>query len=375
MSFERPALSQLIEQTQSDFEARLPGADARVHNSLINVLARVHAGALHGLYGYLESIRDNAFLIDPDDDYLELMASRWGISREANNYAGGYAFFFATNGVVIPEGYLMQDKNGRNYATIRSGRTYSYDDGEDYQTPQFVTDYKPADWVILPIRALEVGEVDLARGDQLTVMHPVASGGSIAVVYGSFRGGEQIESNDDLKERLFDRMRRPPMGGTVRDYERWALSAHSDITRVWVFPQYQSQRGNVTIFIAADHPDSGRPGVPIAHHFSAVNAVLAEKAPALASINVLSVFVSMFTITVSDYQSSLPDVDAKERMRRTVIDFLIRESAPGGVIKIGRLRDAMSSTPGLISHNLVAPAADIQASEGTVFALGDITWT
>lgn len=362
MSFERPSLSRLIEQTQSDFEARLPGADARVHNSLINVLARVHAGALHGLYGYLESIRDNAFLIDPDDDYLELMASRWGISRKANNYASGFVTVFATAGVVIPKGYLLRDKNGRNYATIKSRQAHTRE-----------TETSSA--VVMQVKALEIGQVDLATGDRLTVIHPVANAGSEAAVYAPFLGGQEVESNSDLKERLFDRMRRPPMGGTVRDYERWVMSAHSDITRVWVFPNYQSQRGNVTIFVTIDLEDYGRPGAVGAHHFDAVNVLLAENAPALVSINVLQTPVKTLQLTISDYQSSLPLVEAKERMEQTLIDFLIRESTPGGVIKIGRLRDAMSATPGLISHNLVTPNSDIQAPEDTIWVLGYITWT
>lgn len=372
MSFERPTLSDLIEQTQTDFEARLPGADARVHNSLVNVLARVHAGALHGLYGYLDSIRDNAFLIDPDDEYLELMASRWGISRQANNYDGGFAYFFAQDGLTIPKGYLLQDKNGRNYATIQTGLAVA-NRSNYYPTPQLVVDDPTLGWVVIPIKALEVGKANIAVDEQFTVMHPIAGGGSTAIAYGAFYGGDEIESNDDLKERLIDRMRRPPMGGTIRDYERWVLGAHSDISRVWVFPNYQSQVGNVTIFMAGDIEGVG-PGVLGTHHFDAVEVAIAEKAPILANVDVLPVEKAKLPLKITDYQSTLQTDDARDQIKQTIIDFLFREATPGEAIKIGKLREALSATPGMISHNLVTPAADIQASDGKILVLGNILW-
>lgn len=54
MPFNRPTLPQLIQRNITDIESRLPGRDARLRRSNLNVLAKVHAGAAHGLYGALD---------------------------------------------------------------------------------------------------------------------------------------------------------------------------------------------------------------------------------------------------------------------------------------------------------------------------------
>ncbi len=117
MAYQRPTLSDLINQSQRDFEATLTGTDARIAKSLINVIARAHAGALHEMYGYLENIRDNALLIDPDDDYVDLLASRWNLQRRTNTFANGYLVVIkpASNIDGMPKGIVFTDSNGRNY--------------------------------------------------------------------------------------------------------------------------------------------------------------------------------------------------------------------------------------------------------------------
>ena len=71
MSFERPDLPTLIERAIADIESRLTGADARLRRSNLNVLARVHSGAAHGLYGYLDWLAKQILPDSADAEFLE----------------------------------------------------------------------------------------------------------------------------------------------------------------------------------------------------------------------------------------------------------------------------------------------------------------
>ena len=83
MSLERPTLSTLIDRARGDINSRLDGADARLRRNVLDVLVRMHAGAMNDLYGLASQI---ALQIHPDTasaDILARYAGRWGIVRKA----------------------------------------------------------------------------------------------------------------------------------------------------------------------------------------------------------------------------------------------------------------------------------------------------
>ena len=89
MPFKRPSLTDLESDTISQIDANLDATDPRARRSVLGVLARVFAGSLHGLYGYLEWISRQAFPWSADREYLEDWAAMWGITRTAAVAATG----------------------------------------------------------------------------------------------------------------------------------------------------------------------------------------------------------------------------------------------------------------------------------------------
>ncbi|SDH88285.1 hypothetical protein, partial [Roseospirillum parvum] len=53
MPFDRPTLPELVTTTEADLTSRLGTTAARLRVGVVDVLARVWAGGVHGLYGYL----------------------------------------------------------------------------------------------------------------------------------------------------------------------------------------------------------------------------------------------------------------------------------------------------------------------------------
>ena len=117
MAFTRPDLPTLIDRAESDIETRLPGADARLRRSNLNVLARVHSGAVHGLYGYLEWIVRQVIIDTADGDWLARHASIWGVARKAAAPAAGSITVTGSNGAIVPAGAMLARSDGVRYAT------------------------------------------------------------------------------------------------------------------------------------------------------------------------------------------------------------------------------------------------------------------
>src|SRR6218665_3581295 len=103
MSYQVPTRRQLVDRAHSDIDARLKGANARLHASNLNVLGIVHAGAVDGLYRYLAWIKDQMFVKTCDEEQLQIRAEELRVPRKVAGFASGPVSFPAEPGKVIPE--------------------------------------------------------------------------------------------------------------------------------------------------------------------------------------------------------------------------------------------------------------------------------
>ena len=117
MAFTRPTLPTLLERARGDIDARMPGADSRLRRSALDVLARTHAGGVHGLYGYLDSIALNALPDTATDTWLLRWAAILGVTPKAATAAEGVVIASGVSGSVIPSGTELQRADGVEYVT------------------------------------------------------------------------------------------------------------------------------------------------------------------------------------------------------------------------------------------------------------------
>lgn len=117
MPFERPSLPQLIDRVSGDLESRMAGVDARLRRSNAAVLSRVHAGATHGLYGYLAWLALQLLPDTAESEHLLRHASIWGQARRAAVPAAGGVTFSGANDAVIPAGTLLQRSDEMEFVT------------------------------------------------------------------------------------------------------------------------------------------------------------------------------------------------------------------------------------------------------------------
>lgn len=348
MTFVRPTLSDLIERARGDIETRLPDADSRLRHSVLDVLARTHAGTAAGLYGYLDHLARQLMPDTAEAEYLARWASIWGVDRKAATAAQVSATANGTNGSAIAPGTELQRIDGRLYrtrfeATIAAGSA------------------------IVTIEAVEAGAAgDLEAGATLTFTSPVAGVSAEVVVTALTVAGSEEEDDGSLAARLLDRIRKPPQGGTSADYVAWAL-AQPGVTRAWAYGAWMGLGTVGLTFVMEDRENI----IPAAPDIAAVQGALDVLRPVTAELIVFAPEADPVDVVIRLVPDT-PGVQAA--IRAELADFFRRESEPGGVLYRSRLDEAISLAEGEFTHELLVPGSNIEAQPGRLRVLGAVTF-
>lgn len=355
MPFSRPGLPVLIDRAAADIESRLPGADARLRRSNLNVLARVHAGATHGLYGFLEWISRQILPDSADAEFLDRHASLWlPAGRLPASYALGQALVTGTTGAVIPAGTIFKRADGLAYSTSAEAT--------------LVAGQAQVDLV-----ADEAGQIGNAvASTALNLDSPIVGVNAAATVTaGALTGGADIEDDDSLRARVIARIQQTPHGGARHDYISWAKEV-AGVTRAWCFPLEMGD-GTVTVRFVRDDDASL---IPDAAEVLAVQTYIEALAPVGMQVYVVAPVAAPIAFTISLTPST---ASVKTAVEASLRDLLFREAEPEGgagqgVVLLSHIREAISLAAGEADHVLSAPVADVTPAVGQMATFGSITW-
>ena len=210
MPFQRPSLTDLIERARNDFAVVLNVAPLR--RSVEDALARVVAGASHGLHGHLDWVADQILPDSADDDFLLRWARLLGLELLPSQTATGTATFTST-GPGIGAGVRAQTVDGQEYevrlAALEVGGNVSV----------FLDALEPG------------GAANQPLGTPITLTTPIAGIETTGTI-GTMSGGAEPETPDQLRVRVLRRLATPPRGGAAGDYEAWALEVPG-VARAW----------------------------------------------------------------------------------------------------------------------------------------------
>lgn len=349
MSFSRPSLQTLIDRVIGDIEATLPGADASVRRSNLNVLARTLAGASHGLHGHLDWLSLQVIFDTAEAEYLERWAGIWGITRKPAAAAIGNVSFTGTNGTVIDADTVLLRADGVEFTT----------DAEATISGGAAT---------VAVTAVEAGAAgNTAVASALTLASPIAGiNGNATVAAGGLTSGADTEDDTSLRARFIARIQQPPHGGAKFDYETWALEV-AGVTRAWVYPQ-ELGLGTVTVRFVRDDDASV---IPDAAEVAAVQAYIDERRPVTADVNVVAPVAVPLNFTITSTPNTLAVHDA---ITAELVDLLRREAQPGGTILLSHIREAISIAAGETNYVMTTPVADVTNTTGNMTTMGVITW-
>lgn len=351
MAFVLPTLVELREQAAADIETYLPGGDARTRRTVSGVLSYALAGAAQGLHANIQA-RERNFL--PDD-----RADAEGVERWAALLGYWYLDATAAGGSLIV--------TGSSGSTLVEGTRLQYSDGTEYITTADLTLAGAVGSVDVEAQALGVTG-NLPAGAKLTLLSPVSGiNSTLTVEAAGLTGGADQERLDALRGRVLARLRQPPMGGSAKDYETWALEGHAAVTRAWVSPLEQGAN-TVVVRVVCDNEVELIPTTPV---LNAVAAYIEKRKPVTAELFVVApVAVPLnFEIQITPDSAALRD-----RVTSALQDLLRREAEPEGTILRTHIGEAISTAVGETDHVLAVPAANVTHAAGQIAVFGSIAW-
>ncbi|RHW17213.1 baseplate J/gp47 family protein [Sphingomonas gilva] len=348
MTFARPTLSDLIERARTDLEARLPGADARLRRSVLDVLARVNAGGLAGVYAYLDFLALQLMPDTAEAEYLDRWASIWGVARKAAASAAGAVTVTGLVGAIVPQGAELARVDGALYRT----------------TERIVLAGVSAQVAVEAVEAGAAGVVE--AGKTLTFRSPVAAVSAVVTAAAGLVGGADQETDTELLARLLARIRKPPNGGSRSDYVAWALELPG-VTRAWSYANWTGP-GTVGLAFVFD----GRENIfPLQADLDAMAAHIEPLRPVTAT----PVIFAPEPWPISFLITATPDnVEVRAAIEAELRDLFAREAEPGGTMLVSHEREAISLAAGEHDHVLRSPASNQEAPPGAMPTIDGIAW-
>lgn len=352
MSYIPPTLSELIKQSQADFN------DITTQTLLVEAVSNALAAQAYGLYGYIEWLSRQIVPHLADETYLLKFCTFWGVWRKEQTTATGYLNVTAMDGSVINKGVQWKNKRG---IVIESTDSLVAADNS----------------VLIPVKATIAGaDSNCAEGDVFELISPIAGVESKAILStDGLTGGTDVESLAALRARLLFRVQYPPSGGNRFDYVRWALEC-AGITRAWCIPA-PMYTNYITVLCVLDEQlniiptqsDLTRVSNYIEGHINEITnqwegkpagAELIMKAPKLKAINP----------NIKIY----PD---KPELRENVtesLQSLLYGISIGNTVYLSQLRAAISNVTGIIDCSILNINDDITTQYDELAIVGVITW-
>lgn len=349
MAFSRPTLTDLITRIEADYVSRLTGGGSLLRRAAVKVLARVNAGTIHLVYGFLAWIARQVMPDTAEAENLERWATIWGIERILATFTTFDVVFTGTNGTEILAGTELARDDGVLYTTdalgtISSGTaTVSCTSREAGATP-----------------GMDGGEI-------IALSSPISGIDSAVTVSGTgINNGEDKELDESLLARLLARIQTPPHGGNENDYVTWAKEV-AGVTRAWCYPLYTGA-GTVGLTFVRDN-DSGSI-IPSAGEVTEVQDYIDELRPVTAFLTVFAPTAVPLNFTITGTFTAA----VKLAIQAELEDLILREAEPAGTLLISHIREAISKAQGETDHGLTTPSANVTTTAGQLTTMGTITW-
>lgn len=344
-----------------------------VANSVTRIVTDATAGLAYLCLLYIDWLANQLLPDTAEDEWLDRHANIWltnadgSRGRKLGTYAVGTVTMTGTYGTPVP------------YATqFTSGAVNADGTAINFQTMQQATlDVVP---VTVQVRALSVGVAgNLPAGTNLNLATGIPGVDGQAPVV-SLTSGTDKETNDEVRARVLERIRNPPMGGDAEDYVAWALDV-AGVTRAWLSPGEMGP-GTVTLRFMCDELRSSNGGFPLPQDVAAVTAYLNTVRP----VTVLDMFVEApipepINFTVLDLDPDDDPSGIQASIATSVAAMLQQQAAPAyakdGVAQPAQtifavwVSDAIYNTAGVVSFDLQM-ADHPMPSNGSMAVLGTI---
>lgn len=214
-----------------------------------------------------------------------------------------------------------------------------------------------ASTVQVTVLAAQEGAIgNLAPGDTLSFVNPLANVASNATVVSADVLGADAEDPEAYRTRVIERFQRKPQGGAYADYDTWARTVSGIIN---VYPYRGVLPGEVDVYCEASQTSSGSAdGIPTAGQLSEVAQSIefdvdgvASNRPVSAAVNVRAITRTPFDVNVVGLTA--PDLAEAQTTIAQAVDEFLRTCEPFivGLTSFPRRdRITLSAVSGVVSE-------------------------
>jgi uncharacterized phage protein gp47/JayE len=361
MPWETPTLRDVRGLVRDNIRGTLPGADASIPNSVLRVMSDCQGALCHLTLQYIDWLALQLLPDTAETEWLDRHGDIW--LTNSDNTTGRKGATLAEGSVTV-----IGDVGG----TIMPIGTRMASATTEYETTETVAIADNQAPTPVNIRALDPG----AAGNQdpgatnLQITSSLVTDVDNVVVI-ELTGGTDEETDDDLRIRVLERIRQPPMGGAKHDYIRWA-KAVPGCTRAWCSPN-EMGIGTVTVRVLFDDLRASEDGWPHAEDIQAVTDYIDSVRPvAVKDFWVLAPIKEFIDVNILNL---VPDNDAiRADIELSLKNMMYSNAAPGQTIFATWKAQAVMNTPNVVSFDLGNWDDDLMPSVGHMAVLGDIVF-
>lgn len=183
-------------------------------------------------YIELDNILAIMFLEDATNEFLDKKVYDFGIERKQGAYARGYIKIAGVNGTFIPQHSEVLSQGGLVFFTL-----------EDVWVEN--------ETAIVEVEASNVGAKYNLIPNSIDKLKVEIQGVTSVTNEEEFVEGVDVETDEELRERFFEIIRRPATSGNIYHYEQWAKEVDG-INEARVKPLWNGN-GTVKVIVSNDN--------------------------------------------------------------------------------------------------------------------------
>jgi uncharacterized phage protein gp47/JayE len=359
MPWTTPTLKEVRGLTR-DYVLSQLGAVALIPNSALRIMSDAMSGLANLAYLYLDWLAKQLLPDTAETVWLDRHGVIWlknadgSKGRKAATFASGNVAFAGNPGNVpipIPIATLLSGPNSVQYQTTAAGTLDTTGAGT------------------APAIALTAGTVgNLPDGTGLNIVFAIP-GVQTANLLGDMVGGTDVETDDELRERILFRIQQPPMGGSQADYVRWALAVPG-VTRAWAAPEMGV--GTITVRFLMDDTYPDNYGLPQPNDVATVQAYIDSVRPVtVEDCWVIAPLLYFYDITINNLVDDTPTTRGNIEASIDAMEFA--RSQPGQTMYASWVDEAISQAVGEVSHELIFTTTPMPAP-GYMPVLGTVLY-
>ena len=276
------------------------------------------------IYIEQEDLVNMAFIRNGFFNYLDDKCWEYGIDRKIGTSAVGEVTFEGTDGTSISNGTVIYHNDlyyvVLNDADISNGK---------------------ADLIV---EAYEMGKkYNVIRNTEFALKENIQG---VTRVYAKedFKGGTDTETDEELRDRYFDTIKKSYTSGNVAHYEQWT----TEVNGVGLCKVFPLKNGNGTVEIVIT--DSNMLGAS-SELIESVKANIEEKRPIGANVSVVSATEKAINITANITLASGYSVEeVKSEFTNKVTEYLKDISFKSSYVSNARLGNLLLDTNGVFDY-------------------------